>query len=80
MDSHTLGRDSGVKIIASKKATQQITLTGLPQDRAAQAAKLFELFGGKMESGYWFPTGSEYDGMAIVQLPDNVTEEAISLR
>lgn len=50
---------------------------GEPQDRSAQAAKLFESFGGKMENAYWFPTGGEYDGMVIVQVPDAVTEEAI---
>jgi uncharacterized protein with GYD domain len=54
-------------------------MTENPQGRAAQAAKLFESFGGKMESGYWFPIGSEYEGMVIVQLPDDVTEEATSL-
>jgi uncharacterized protein with GYD domain len=52
-------------------------MTENPQDRSAQAAKLFESFGGKMENAYWFPTGGEYDGMVIVQVPDAVTEEAI---
>jgi GYD domain len=40
-------------------------MTETPQDRAAQAAELAESFGGKMEAAYWFPAGSEYDGMVI---------------
>jgi uncharacterized protein with GYD domain len=33
----------------------------------------------RWESAYWLPTGGEYDGMVIVQVPDAITEEAISL-
>jgi uncharacterized protein with GYD domain len=40
-------------------------MTENPQDRSAQIAKLAESFGGKMEAAYWFPTGSECDGMVI---------------
>ena len=47
-------------------------MTENPQDRAAQIAKLYESFGGKMESAYWLPSGSEYDGMVIGQFPDEV--------
>jgi uncharacterized protein with GYD domain len=54
-------------------------MTENPQDRAAAAAKLYESFGGKMESAYWFPTGGEFDGMIIVQVPDDVTMEAVAL-
>jgi uncharacterized protein with GYD domain len=36
-----------------------------PQDRSAQAAKLIETLGGKMEVNYFFPLGCEYDGMII---------------
>jgi uncharacterized protein with GYD domain len=54
-------------------------MTENPQDRAAQAAKLYESFGGKMESIYWYPSGGEYDGFAIGQAPDDVTAEAQSL-
>jgi uncharacterized protein with GYD domain len=54
-------------------------MTETPQDRAAQAAELAESFGGKMEAAYWFPAGSEYDGMVIWTFPDNVSEEAQSL-
>ena len=32
-----------------------------------------------MENIYWFPTGGEYDGMVIGQLPDDVTVEALGL-
>ena len=34
-------------------------MTENPQDRSAQAAKLFKSFGGKMENAYWFPTGED---------------------
>jgi uncharacterized protein with GYD domain len=54
-------------------------MTENPQDRSAQVAKLYESFGGKMESAYWFPTGSEYDGLIIGQFPDDMTAEAVSL-
>ena len=54
-------------------------MTENPQDRAAQVVKLYESFGGKMENIYWFPTGGEYDGMVIGQLPDDVTVEALGL-
>ena len=54
-------------------------MTENPQDRSAQAAKLYESFGGKMESAYWLPTGGEYDGFIIGQLPDDVSSEALGL-
>ena len=54
-------------------------MTENPQDRSGQAAKLYESFGAKLESIYWFPAGSEFDGMAIAQFPDDVTAEAITL-
>jgi uncharacterized protein with GYD domain len=54
-------------------------MTENPQDRGAQAAKLYEGFGAKMESIYWFPTGGEYDGLVIAQAPDEVTVEALGL-
>src|SRR6516225_2794377 len=38
-------------------------MTENPQDRSAQIAKLAESFGGYLEAAYWFPAGSEYDGM-----------------
>jgi uncharacterized protein with GYD domain len=54
-------------------------MTETPQDRAAQAAELAESFGGKMEAAYWFPAGSDYDGMVIWTFPDGVSEEALGL-
>lgn len=54
-------------------------MTENPQDRAAQIAKLYKSFGGKMESAHWFPSGSEYDGMVIGQFPDEVSAEALNL-
>jgi uncharacterized protein with GYD domain len=54
-------------------------MTDNPQDRAAAAAKLYESFGGKVEANYWFATGGEFDGMIIVQMPDEVSAEATAL-
>jgi uncharacterized protein with GYD domain len=54
-------------------------MTEHPQDRQAAAAKLAEEFGGKLESAYWFSTGSEYDGIVIWQLPDDVTSVALGM-
>jgi uncharacterized protein with GYD domain len=54
-------------------------MTENPQDRSAQIAKLAESFGGKLEAAYWFPSGSEYDGMVITSLPDGVSAEAQDL-
>jgi uncharacterized protein with GYD domain len=55
------------------------TMTENPQDRSAQIAKLYESFGGKLESVYFFATGGEYDGFSIGQLPDDMASEAIGL-
>src|SRR4051794_37083076 len=54
-------------------------MTENPQDRSAAVAKLFEGFGGKVEASYWFPGNLEWDGMIIVQIPDEVTDQAIAL-
>jgi uncharacterized protein with GYD domain len=48
-----------------------------PQDRSAQAAKLFESLGGRMEANYFFPLGGEYDGMIIAQLPNDTVVRAL---
>jgi uncharacterized protein with GYD domain len=53
-------------------------MTENPQDRSAAVAKLFEGFGGKVEASYWFPGNSEWVGMIIVQIPDEVTGQAIA--
>jgi uncharacterized protein with GYD domain len=50
-----------------------------PKDRAPAAAKLYESFGGKMESIYWYPMGGTYDGFVIAQLPDDATVQALDL-
>jgi uncharacterized protein with GYD domain len=42
-----------------------------PQDRSAQAAKLYESLGGKLDAIYFFPLGGEYDGMIIGQMPND---------
>ncbi len=48
-----------------------------PQDRTGPARELIEGFGGKMHC-YYFALG-EYDGLGIVEFPDNVTITAASL-
>jgi uncharacterized protein with GYD domain len=49
-----------------------------PQDRSAQAAKLHESLGGKMENIYFFPLGGEYDGMIIAQMPNDAALTALN--
>jgi len=48
-----------------------------PQDRTKPAHALIETFGGKMHS-YYFALG-EYDGLGIVEFPDNVSITAASM-
>ena len=48
-----------------------------PQDRAAVVRGLAERWGGKLEA-YYFTFG-DYDGVAIAEVPDNVTMAAISM-
>jgi uncharacterized protein with GYD domain len=50
-----------------------------PQDRAAAASKLQEAFGGKIEANYLFPMGGEFDGLLIVQAPNDSAVEAIQM-
>jgi uncharacterized protein with GYD domain len=54
-------------------------MTENPQDRAAQGAKITESFGGKQDSIYFFPSGGEFDGMAIDEFPDGITAEGVAL-
>jgi uncharacterized protein with GYD domain len=54
-------------------------MTENPQDRSAQGAKLAESFGGKVIATYYIPSGSEFDGVVILELPDDVTAEAQGL-
>ena len=54
-------------------------MTENPQDRSTQGAKVTESFGGKQEAIYFFPTGGEFDGIAIAEFPDDVTAEGLQL-
>ena len=54
------------------------SLTERPQNREAPARELIEGFGGKMHH-YFFMLG-EYDGLAIVEFPDNAAAAACSMR
>jgi uncharacterized protein with GYD domain len=53
-------------------------MTERPQDRETPARELIESFGGKMHH-YYFMLG-EYDGLAIVEFPDNASAAATSMR
>jgi uncharacterized protein with GYD domain len=50
-----------------------------PQDRKAAISKLYEVYGAKLEAGYIFPMGGEFDGLLIVQAPNDTAIEAIQL-
>ena len=52
-------------------------LVGNPQDRAAIVRGLIERLGGRLEAFYY--TFGDYDGVAIVKGPDNVTMAALSM-
>jgi uncharacterized protein with GYD domain len=54
-------------------------MTENPQDRSAVAAKLADAFGGEMEAAYWFSSGSDYDGMVIWLLPNDVAGTAMNM-
>jgi uncharacterized protein with GYD domain len=47
-----------------------------PQDRTAALSKAAESVGAKVEAFYIFPMGGEFDGMAIEQVPSDLTIEA----
>jgi uncharacterized protein with GYD domain len=53
-------------------------LTDKPQNREAPARQLIEGYGGKLHH-YYFMFG-EYDGLGIVEFPDNVSVAAASMR
>src|SRR3954451_14958609 len=53
-------------------------MTDKPQDREPPARELIEGFGGKIHH-YYFMFG-EYDGLAIVEFPDNASAAATSMR
>ncbi len=54
------------------------SMTDTPQDREPPARELIEGFGGKLHH-YYFMLG-EYDGLAIVEFPDNASAAATSMR
>ncbi len=54
------------------------SMTESPQDREPPARELIEGFGGKLHH-YYFMLG-EYDGLAIVEFPDNASAAATSMR
>lgn len=60
-------KDSTIKVLSDK-----------PQDREPMARELIESFGGKLHH-YYFMLG-EYDGLAIVEFPDNASAAATSMR
>jgi uncharacterized protein with GYD domain len=60
------------------KDTTVKAMTERPQDREPPARELIESFGGKLHS-YYFMLG-EYDGLAIVEFPDNASAAATSMR
>ena len=49
-----------------------------PQDRTAANCKLAEGVGGKLLGYYVYPPG-EFDGMTIVEAPDEMTARAIAM-
>ena len=54
------------------------SMTDKPQDREAPARELIEGFGGKLH--HYYQMLGEYDGLAIVEFPDNASAAATSMR
>ena len=52
-------------------------LVNPPQDRSAMARSLVERVGGRLEAFYY--TFGDYDGVAIAEIPDNVSAAAVSM-
>lgn len=52
-------------------------LVQAPEDRAAAVGRIIEGLGGKLEAFYY--TFGADDGVAITELPDNVTQAALSM-
>ena len=48
-----------------------------PHDRAKAASEATETLGGKMV-GFWWALG-EFDGVAVIEAPDNTTAAALSM-
>ena len=53
------------------------TMTSSPQDRLERVRPAIESLGGKLESGYL--AFGEYDLVAVVDFPDNVSAAAFSM-
>ena len=49
-----------------------------PQDRAAASAALLQHFGGRLIGLYYTP-GSEYDGFALFEAPDDAAAAAVEI-
>jgi uncharacterized protein with GYD domain len=54
-------------------------MTDNPTDRVAVVSKLYEVYGVKLEAAYAFPMGGEFDGLVILQAPNDSAIEAIQL-
>jgi uncharacterized protein with GYD domain len=54
-------------------------MTDNPTDRVAAISKLYETYGVKLEAAYAFPMGGEYDGLIIMQAPNDSAIEAVQL-
>ena len=52
-------------------------LVSNPQDRAVAVRAMVERWGGKLDVFYY--TFGDYDGVAIVEMPDNVSMVAVSM-
>jgi uncharacterized protein with GYD domain len=48
-----------------------------PTDRSVAVSKLTDAAGGKLEAYYWMM--GDYDGFAIIEMPDSATAAAVSL-
>lgn len=62
---------------ASYSADATAAMLAKPQDRAAAVRPMIKRMGGKLV-GMWFAFG-DYDIVAIVDLPDNVSAAALSM-
>jgi len=59
----------------SSEAIKQFVMS--PSDRAAAVRRLVESVGGSLECYYWM--FGQYDGVAIVEMPDSRTQAAATL-
>jgi len=67
-------------MIQFKNGPQSVkALIDNPQDRTAPVHKLMEGFGGKLDSYFFYSTLGEYDGVVMVELPDDLTAQAVAM-